>query len=113
MGKRNFVVDSATSLGASANGTAIPVDKNQYGFSVQAVISGASSPVGTYKIQASIDAAATPTNWSDVNNTTVAVSDNVNILHSFPADHNYRWVRTVYTRTSGSASMTTTFNENE
>lgn len=107
---RNFNVDSATSLAASVDGTAIPVDKNYEGFTIAAVISSASSLNGTLKLQAAIDAAATPTNWFDITAATTVTADGVTgwDINSV----NYRWVRVVYTRTGGSGTMTTTFNEN-
>lgn len=111
MALRNFVVDSAVSLGASADGTAIPVDKNIEGFCIAAVISSSSSPVGTLKLQACIDTGSTPTNWADISDSSTSAIADGTILWNIDA-HSYKWVRTVYTRTSGSATMTTTFNEN-
>lgn len=108
---RNFNVDIAVGIGTTYSGAAIPVDKAFDGFAVQAVISAASSPVGSLKVQASIDAAGSPTNWSDIPDTATAVSAAGSWIWNFSQTH-FRWVRVVYTRTSGSATLDTTFNEN-
>lgn len=114
---RNFVIDSGTSLGASANGSAVSVDKNYGGFAIACVISSASSLNGTLKLQASLDAVTdssliASTSWADVPDSTVTVTTDGVTLYDV-SDKNWKWVRVVYTRTGGSGSLTTTFNENQ
>lgn len=108
---RNFAVDSAVSLASSSNGSSVGIQTNYNGFSMQAVISGSSSLNGTLKLQAAIDSGDTPTNWADIAGTTAAVTaDGVTMWNI--GRHHFRWVRIVFTRTAGSGTMTTTFNEN-
>lgn len=110
MAIRNQPIDIAVSVGTTYTGSAIAVDKAFDGFAVQAVISAASSPVGTLKVQASLDT-GTPTNWADVSDTVTAVSAAGVWIWNFAQSH-YAWVRVVYTRTSGSATLDTRLNEN-
>lgn len=112
MALRNYNVDSAVALTANRTGTAVSVDKNKNGFCVGVVISGSSSPSGTLKLQACIDTGGTPTNWCDVG-ASISVTADGNHLFQVAQGHNYKWVRTNYAFTGGSANMTTTFNENE
>lgn len=112
MALRNFVIDSAVSIGASANGAAVSVDKNVSGFCVAGVVSAGSSPVGVLKLQASIDTGSSPTNWADTG-LSFSISADGTVIFNVAQDHNYKWVRTVYTRTSGSGTLNTTFNENQ
>lgn len=111
MALRNYVIDAAVSIGAGANGSAVAVDKNVNGFCVAGVVSAGASPVGTLKLQASIDAALVPTNWADTGLSN-AISADGTVIFNVSQDHNYRWIRTVYTYTSGSGTLNTTFNEN-
>lgn len=111
---RSFDIDVATSLAASVNGAGVPVDKNKEGFAVACEISAASSLNGSLKLQASLKRSLptdADTSWADVSGSDTAVT--VNGCTVFDVDRkNWRWVRVVYTRTGGSATMTTTFNEN-
>lgn len=111
---RNFDIDSATSLGASANGTAVSVDKTKY-FAIACVISSASSLNGTLKMQASLYsgiAADIPSgSWIDATPATTVTVDGGTLFEAAMAQ--YKWVRIVYTRTGGSGALTTTFNENQ
>lgn len=112
---RNYTIDSAQSMGGSLNGTAVPVDKAFDGFALQAVISSAVSPVGSLKVQASLDQVkegANVTNWADIPDTVTAVSAAGTVIWHFDKCH-YKWVRIVYTRTSGSATLDTSVNEND
>lgn len=77
--------------------------------SAQCVVAGATSPVGTCKLQGSNDKlplggqqpAFTPTNWSDIPNATIAV--NANGVFLVPStDIGYTWIRAVWVPTSGS-----------
>lgn len=110
---RNYDFDAATSLGASVDGTSICIDKNVYGFSMQAVVTSASSLSGTLKLQASIDVGSTPTNWADVSGTSAAVTANGVTTWSVRDRHNFKFIRIVWTRVGGSGSMVSTFNENQ
>ncbi len=109
---RNMVVDAAASVGADATGSAVRVDKTKQ-FCIACVISGGGSPVGALKVQASLDTASPPasTSWFDVDGTEKAVAaDGAYGLDVYAV--NYIWARSKFTRTSGTGSMTTTFNEN-
>jgi hypothetical protein len=68
---------------------------------VQAVFSGA--PVGSLKLQASVDG----TTWTDVANSTVAVSAAGDCLWNI-TDIGFPLMRCVYTKTSGTGSLTVT-----
>lgn len=107
---RNHLIDIAQGIGTTYTGSAIAVDKAVDGFAVQAVISSGSSPVGTLKMQASLDPTA-PTNWGDIPDTVTAVSADGTTIWSFEKSH-FTWVRVVYTRTSGSGTLNTRINEN-
>lgn len=110
MSLRNFAVDVNLSLGATATGAWIPVDRNIYGFSIAAIVTGASSPVGVLKVQTSIDPGADPVNATDFAGSERDVSTNQN--EGWDIIGSFRWVRVAYTRTSGSATLNTIFNEN-
>jgi hypothetical protein len=82
---------------------------------IQIVFSG-SSPTGTFKLQASCDPGnpqsqseaqqyAGVTNWTDVANSSNAVTDSGNLLWNI-SDPGYQWVRVVWTRTSGTGNIT-------
>jgi ABC-type phosphate transport system substrate-binding protein len=101
----NEKITSAQSMGASFTSESVLIDQI-YGFSMQAVFTG--SPVGTFKLQASNDNinAKFPqdvTNWTDIADSSEAISDAGGITWNFNGAF-YRWVRVVYTRSSGSGS---------
>lgn len=112
--------DAVTILSAgdmsSSSLTSIGVDLQQmFGFSIQAVMTDA--PVGTLKLQVSndivqpslgTDPAANVTNWIDYTGSSQSISAAGNFLWDV-ADANYRWVRAVYTKTSGTGALTFTF----
>ena len=78
-------------------------------YNVQATITG--SPVGTLKLQACIDV-ATPTvssSWNDVASSTVTISGADIVMYDV-SDISYKWVRLVYTRTSGTGAITALIN---
>jgi hypothetical protein len=100
---------SLTSVASSAIDS-----QNLLSFSAQAVVTG-SSPVGVVKLQASNDfpvagdlSPFTPTNWSDVANVTVAVTD-AGVFLIPKTEICYQWVRFVYTKTSGTGAVTVNF----
>jgi hypothetical protein len=98
----NELFVSATSMGASFNSAPIDVHNNR-DLSIQEVVSAATVPVGSFKLQASNDKLATPLNWTDIPGTDHAVSAAENFMWVI---HNpgYRRLRLVYTRTSGTAT---------
>lgn len=105
-------VISGVDLGATRNSAAIPTDQLSH-CSVVATVTGATSPVGTVKIQASNDPCPpgfepqfTPTNWVDVASASVAVSDNGTVQIGVTTIA-HRFVRVQYTRTSGSGGTIT------
>ena len=82
-----------------------------YAYSIQAHWTTGSSPIGTFKLQASDDSGdngsgqgvSQPTIWTDVLDSSQAVSGGPgSILYDVTAC-GYRWIRLVYTHTSGSA----------
>jgi len=75
---------------------------NIFGYSVQAVYTG--SPVGTIKLQASLDR----TTWNDVSNSSTAISAAGSTLWNI-SDVQYPYLRVVYTRDSGSGVLTVKF----
>lgn len=108
----NVVVLSGADTG-SVNGSAI--DANQLvSASFQAVF-GDATAAGTLKIQASNDVAPvqytspsgvgvfTPSNWADIPNATASVTSGGSVVVSI-AQTNFRWMRAVYTRTSGGST---------
>lgn len=80
-----------------------------FGFSIQVTFTG--TPTGTFKLQASSDPVTqvslntvTPaTHWTDVANSSQAVSAAGNVLWNV-SDVMYNWVRVVYTDGSAGAS---------
>lgn len=71
---------------------------NVSGYSIQAVWSNGSSPVGIMSLQASND----DLNWSDIPNSSLPVSGNSgNNIFNVSKNAYYNFVRLVYTRTSG------------
>lgn len=75
---------------------------NVAGYAIQAVWSNGSTPVGSMNLQASNDSV----NWSDIPNSTLAVSGNTgnNIFNTGKGAY-YNFVRLVYTRTSGDGNL--------
>lgn len=70
-------------------------------FSVQAVFTG--SPSGTFKIQVSNDVNSSPSNWSDLGDSSQAISAAGDIMWDI-SSAGYKWAKVVYTRTSGSGT---------
>ena len=98
---------NAATAGAQAS-VAIPT-QNIFNMSVQIVATGA--PVGVAKIQVSNDEAISipnqfvPTNWNDLSGVTVNVTAaGAFLIPKFDVCYNY--VRIVYTKTSGTGSIT-------
>lgn len=79
---------------------------------IQAVYTG--SPVGVFKIQASCDlgtdsqGVSSATNWTDLASATTNISAAGNLVVNL--ESSVRYIRAVYTPTSGSGSLTITAN---
>lgn len=79
-------------------------------YAIQVVFTG--SPVGTFKLQISNDAGdsrhdggGSVTNWTDLSSSSVSISAAGDLM--FVAQSaGYRWVRVVYTKTSGTGTIT-------
>lgn len=103
---------------STASLNSVGIDLNQTVlYSIQAVFTGA--PVGTLKLQISNDFVATPTagganlasavtHWTDYTGSSYSVSAAGDFAWNV-FDVGYRWVRMVYTKTSGTGSLTATF----
>lgn len=106
---------SATAMSASFNSTAFNIERTAV-IGIQAVWSGGGSPVGTLKLQVSNAApdetGSTPLNaptgatWTDVSGSSTSVSADGDYFWNI-AELGARWVRLVWTRTSGSGSTLT------
>ena len=74
---------------------------NVAGYSIQAIWTNGTSPVGSMSLQASNDSE----NWSDIPNSTLPVSGNTgNNVFNTSNNVYYNYVRLVYTFTSGNAT---------
>lgn len=99
---------SSTDLStASITTSAINVNF-RIGFSIGLVFTG--SPVGTFKLQASNDQTETASSvasdtWADITGSTVNVTAANTIVWNH-ADMYSRWVRIVWTKTSGTGTIT-------
>lgn len=88
-----------------------------FNYSIQAVFSGA--PVGTFKLQVSCDdvpvglngqdPAINVVNWVDYTGSSAAIAAAGNFMW-IVADCGYKWVRLVYTRTSGTGTLNVEYN---
>jgi hypothetical protein len=84
--------------------------RNMVGYCIQVVMSGGSTPAGSLKLQGSADLAAngTPTNWGDITQpqtSVVAIGGDGTTTYNY-SNAFYRFVRVVYTATSGSTLST-------
>lgn len=108
---RDAIISAAD---ASVGQNSIVVDANQLiSISLQAVVAGTSA--GALKLQFSDDFAllnqanAQPTHWSDIPSATVAVAGAG--VYGIPKfDLCYRWIRAVYTPSSGTGTITANMN---
>lgn len=91
---------AGTSLGASGNSSAGNISQ-VIGYSIQAVWSAGSTPVGVLKLQSSNDGS----NWNDISGATANVSGDTGSAMFNVTDAYYNQVRLVYTRTSGSGTI--------
>lgn len=75
---------------------------NVAGYSIQAIWSNGSLPVGVMSLQASNDSF----NWSDIPNSSLPVTGNSdNNLFNISKHSYYNFVRLIYTRTSGDGTL--------
>lgn len=89
-----------------------------FGFSIQAIITGTAA--GTMKLQGSNDPVPdsdfpstpvwTPTNWTDVANSSEPVTGAGTLMYDFNQCPGYNWVRVVYTSSSGTGTISLRFN---
>lgn len=98
------IVDSE-SMGSSIT-SSIKNVQEAISFAVQVLWSGGGTPVGTLDLQASNDG----TNFSSVISSPPAVSGNSGSLIINVEKHAYGYIRVVYTRTSGTATMNVQVN---
>lgn len=91
--------------------TGSKVDANQLVAASFAIRFGDAGANGTFKIQASNDptpdgylaSTFTPTNWVDIPNQSASITSGASALLTI-SNMCYRWVRAVYTRSSGGSS---------
>lgn len=89
-----------------------------YAYSIQAVWTGGTAPVGTFTLQGSDDPGDTgtgqgvsqPVNWTTITGSSQAISGSPGSILYDVTECSYRWTRLVYTAGSGSATMQATIN---
>ncbi len=99
----NFI--SSGDLGGSFNSDPIALYRSE-GFNIQLIFSG--SPSGTFKLQSSdcltFNPSDIPSNsWTDVADSDQSISAAGD--HEWVVSDKYKWIRVVYTRTSGTGSV--------
>lgn len=108
--RKNELLLAAGDMSASINSDPIDV-KNLVIGSLQLIFTGA--PVGSFKLQCSNDVydflkqpgiQPAPTNWTDVADSTVAISAAGNVVYNL-SSLGYDILRLVYTRSSGTGSL--------
>jgi len=72
-------------------------------YSIQIVFTG--SPTGEFKLQGSLDDDGDPTNWTDITGSEESVTAAGDLLWNAQGV-GYKYVRLVYTSTSGTGTMT-------
>jgi hypothetical protein len=109
MRNSNSIIMSGANTG---NVTGQNVDAGQIVSASFQVVNGDATAVGTVKIQMSNDictfgnvaASFTPTNWTDIASASVAVASGVAANPIVISQMCFRWIRAVYTRTSGGST---------
>ena len=99
---------------ASFNTAGFPIHQ-AIGYAVSLSWPATGTPVGTLKLQACVDPSlnfdAKPdaglVNWYDITSASVALTGGAGTQMFLDPEAMYRWVRVVWTRTSGSLSLTT------
>jgi hypothetical protein len=104
----DIIVDSA-SMAADVTSEGILLDQI-YGLSFQCIYSG--SPVGDLILQASCDDVTKPelaTTWTNISGATVAIAAAGSTLFNVDRVY-YKFIRVFFDRSSGSGSLTVTYN---
>jgi hypothetical protein len=109
---------ASVSMGATATSDAIRIE-NIGAYALQMVWSGGGAPNGTFKLQGSNDLGPQPptststvqsvANWTDLANSSQTISADGDHMWNV-SQAGYRWVRVVYTRSSGTGTMAGRFN---
>lgn len=116
MKEPNAPIVTDGSMGASINSNAVLMDQES-GIAIQAVWTG--TPVGNFTIESSCDvgqinpSTGQPSgisNWVYYNGSTVAAGGDVGKLIWNIEPIAVKWVRLVYTRTSGTGTLNARFN---
>lgn len=111
----NEVLISAGDMSGNLTSIALLLDQD-IGFAITAICTG--SPVGTFKLQGSTDHGAVVPNtapavdsasWNDISGSSQSISASGNVTWNFNGVF-YKWVRVIYTASSGSGSVTATAN---
>jgi hypothetical protein len=101
------------SMGADFTTDAIDISEVQ-GYGILGVFTGGGSPVGAFKLQApkvltDVASEIAEEDWLDVPDTETTVSgigaDGGELFYNFGSGQHYKWVRLVYTCTSGDATL--------
>ncbi len=109
------IIPAGTVMNATINSAAMQLE-NMYGYAIQIVFTG--TPTGSFKLQSSCDPVTqasqvfgangavtwTPTNWTDITNSTFTVSAAGNLEWNYSQLAGYNYVRVVYTDTSSGNS---------
>lgn len=106
------VFPTAGDMSGNITTAAFPINQT-FGWAAQFVYTGA--PVGDLKVQISCDpnlgpnSVPLPTNWTDLGSASVSISASGDCAFNVDLAF-YSWIRFVYTRTSGSGSITGRLN---
>jgi hypothetical protein len=95
-----LLLTSGATVSTSLTSDPLQLDGNTE-YSIQAVYAGGSSPTGTLKLQVSNDNST----FTDLDGSSVAITATGDHLWSVTGA-NYGWVRLVYTRSSGTITLT-------
>lgn len=112
----HYGLASAVSMGATVNSSVADL-RDIDNASVQFIWYSGSTPVGAVNIQGSnqvVSSATSVASWTDLSTSiyagSAAVSGNTGSVLFNLANTGYRWIRAVYTRTSGSGTIDINFN---
>jgi hypothetical protein len=112
-----IILETNQSMGASFISQGVNLI-SIYMYSIQIHWDTGSSPAGTFKLQGSNDpgdngsgqGVSQPTNWTDIADSSQAIAGGPgSVLYDVVAC-SYRWVRLIYTRSSGSATANAVIN---
>lgn len=109
------IIPAGTVMNATINSQALQLE-NMYGYAIQIVFTG--TPTGSFKLQSSCDPVTkqgqtigangaivwSPTNWTDIANSTFSVAAAGNVEWNYTGLAGYNFVRAVYTDGSNGAS---------